>query len=123
MDLVQWSPTSDAAYMCYFCQFPASGVQKTCASGLLPGANGCYSPSISDVWTGANLHCTTRGGTLPVVRNVLENIDLLNVSRVVQCSGDAVWLGATRLFGPEWQWIDGTPLTYINWAKGRCHAV
>uniref|UniRef100_A0A3B3RFX4 C-type lectin domain-containing protein n=1 Tax=Paramormyrops kingsleyae TaxID=1676925 RepID=A0A3B3RFX4_9TELE len=67
-------------------------------------------------WQKALSYCQTHYRDLSYVRSDAEVTQLLNVMNTKQMS----WIGLSR-HGSSWQWTNGAPLTYHNWAPGQPH--
>ena len=69
-------------------------------------------------WKEAQQACVQMGGHLPIIRTEAE--DRL-VRGLMEAAGlKQAWLGATdEIKEGQWRWIDGTEMTYTNWAKDQ----
>ncbi|MFZ9915619.1 MAG: C-type lectin domain-containing protein, partial [Phycisphaerales bacterium] len=81
------------------------------------GGNGHWYVRDSTVgtWDQANLSAIQANGTLASVTHPEENS---TVAQLMSANLDC-WIGARKLTGEPWQWIDGTPWTYTNWCPGE----
>lgn len=101
---------------------PRKDVSKTLASGsegavAFGGKRYKFFPDVVS-WTEARAQCEHMGGRLAIVTSKEQNETL---AKLVQEAGKAdAWLGATdEVTEGSWVWIDGSPLTYSNWAPGQ----
>lgn len=73
---------------------------------------------VAQTWEEAQTYCQALGGHLMVINDAAENTALFNYMKSVGYSSayfgfsDAVQEG-------NWQWVDGTPVTYTYWAPGE----
>lgn len=52
------------------------------------------------------------GGHLALVSSAISNTQLKNLNL------STFWLGGTNQLNGKWSWIDGSNLSYFNWAIG-----
>jgi len=83
--------------------------------------NGHYYYIYSNVcnsWEEAEMFCRARGGHLAVINDMQENIVLFDYMKLMNLQN--AYFGFTdREREGYWRWIDGTPVTFTNWAKGE----
>jgi hypothetical protein len=67
-------------------------------------------------WHEARLVCESQGGHLAIVHNESENRFL--IAQLRSAGVDSAYIGATdERKERQWQWVDGTALTYENWDR------
>uniref|UniRef100_A0A914CN63 C-type lectin domain-containing protein n=1 Tax=Acrobeloides nanus TaxID=290746 RepID=A0A914CN63_9BILA len=95
---------------------------SSCPTGTTPNGNFCYKP-VSDPksWVYAQFDCGSQGGNLASVQNVFDNHFLVDLAKTNFGSPSAFWVGGTSLLNNDssWSWIDGSKMSYSNWAPGR----
>lgn len=98
-------------------------VTARCPAGLIQGSmpDECFSFGTSLIWFDAQTHCLSLGGHLVIVRSAFTNAILSNLTNACGATSDTnMWLGATvGVFSTTWTWLDGSSITYSNWAQGR----
>jgi len=108
----------------------AFAASHTCPPLWTMGTHGCYRyMSQPKNWQEARNHCmsfTACGGSgigdLAVITNQPANdfIKLLREGSVLQPPAPSVWLGGTDAMQENrWQWSNGQPWQYANWAPGQ----
>lgn len=109
---------------------PAYHSNEQCPLGFVQGQNprDCYFFFVPGTATGTNYwfdgerYCASKGGRLASVKSASENTFIHNAAAACGNLTDyQMWLGASAgVLSSQWKWIDGTPLTYSNWADGIC---
>lgn len=70
-------------------------------------------------WVNAQAICSSGGGRLLVVKNETDNLRVARLWKLFYGHAGKLILGASvNLDKDYWTWLDGTPLTYTNWAPG-----
>ncbi|ESO96412.1 hypothetical protein LOTGIDRAFT_159821 [Lottia gigantea] len=79
----------------------------------------CYQyPEVLLNWFEAKQFCTEQGSVLASINNPQEQLYL--TGRVLTLPNVYLWLGLNDLnHEGGWEWIDRTPLAYINWSDGQ----
>ena len=69
-------------------------------------------------WKQAQEYCKSIGGNLAMPKT--QELSDVIISIAEKYNLDGLWLGATdELEEGKWKWIDGTSMTYSNWAPGE----
>src|SRR5687768_10938133 len=108
-------------------QFPPdSGTQSptpsSCPAETTQNGNFCYKP-VADPksWVYAQFDCGSQGGNLASVQSAFDNHFLVDLAKTNFGSPSAFWVGGTSLLNNDssWSWVDGSKMSYSNWAPGR----
>ena len=73
---------------------------------------------VAQTWEEAQAYCQARGGHLAVINDANENTALFNYMKSSGYSNAYFGLSDDVIEG-IWHWIDGSPLSYANWASGE----
>lgn len=65
-------------------------------------------------WLSAEKECLKEGGNVVSVSSK-DSYEQLEAHEDVDTS---YWLGATNQFDGKYSWVDGAPMSYVNYAKG-----
>lgn len=69
-------------------------------------------------WKDAQTYCVSLGGNLAMPKTQDVGNFIINVATKYNLNG--LWLGATdEVQEGTWRWVDGTLMTYTNWANGE----
>lgn len=102
-------------------------VTARCPAGLIQGSmpDECFAYGSNSNWFDAQTHCVSLGGHLAFVRSAFTNAILINMANTCGVDGDtAMWLGASiGVFSTTWTWLDGSSITYSNWARGKARYI
>ena len=101
----------------------------TCVVGSYPiewrledGGNGHWfgTTSQTGTWDEMRALAVARGGDLASLASLAEN-EFANRTRRSEDApvGGGPWIGARKLTGQVWQWMDGTNWGFVNWAQGE----
>ena len=99
-----------------------------CGAGWTPHKEKCYRLFAAPLsWTKASAQCAANCGHLASVPDRETEDFLVGLAKNFSgstCLGPlelgSLWLGGYREDGDEeWQWKDGSPWNYTNWAKGE----
>lgn len=75
-------------------------------------------PEVTQTWEEAQAYCQARGGHLAVINDAAENTALFNYMK--SQGYDSAYFGLSDAAQEDnWQWVDGSSLTYTNWASGE----
>jgi CotH kinase protein/Chitobiase/beta-hexosaminidase C-terminal domain/Lectin C-type domain/HYR domain len=75
-----------------------------------------YYSNGTNTWAGARTACANAGGKLAIITDANQN----NVLKTWIGSTATAWIGLSApVSGGNYQWIDGTTLTFTNWATGE----
>lgn len=111
------------------CALGAAGlcVASTASAALVQwrvedGGNGSYYglTSAATNWDTAQAEAAALGGTLACISSAAENAFV--ASLLPSAAGGpntAAWIGLFRTAAGPWQWVDGSALSYLNWAGGE----
>ena len=66
-------------------------------------------------WDDAKTESESLGGYLVIINDAEENAFLTSIG----AGNGLLPLGASEISEGEWRWVDGTPLSYANWAPGE----
>ncbi|XP_077993135.1 C-type mannose receptor 2-like [Glandiceps talaboti] len=80
----------------------------------------CYKFAIDDYvdWPTAESICTKSGGHLLSIKDQTEQT-FIN-ARMYGLTASVFWMGANdRTYEGGWEWSDGTPFAFLNWADGE----
>ncbi|KAH7708964.1 Protein CLEC-53 [Aphelenchoides avenae] len=106
-------PTCPATRPPVVCPPPPPPTPAPCATGWthLALTNKCYK-RIDGAFTGpqAAATCATHGASLTSVHSYAENAFLTYFEPV-----GTSWIGLFLYHNKSWQWIDGSPVDYVNW--------
>ncbi|MEO0779205.1 MAG: lectin-like protein, partial [Bacteroidota bacterium] len=68
-------------------------------------------------WDDAQAACAANGGHLVVINDDAENTFIFNN---LNTSSGSIWTGLNTLSSPnDFQWVNGDPVTYLNWQAGE----
>lgn len=104
----------------------ASLALAACPSGTYKGVKDgdCYwFPPAKGTWEFAETICQGHKGHLASVPNSFVN-GFLRAEAAQFVGEEYFWLGGLYVDNPfknkhEWDWMDGTPFNYTNWARGK----
>ncbi|RWS22539.1 hypothetical protein B4U80_13537 [Leptotrombidium deliense] len=90
--------------------------KKECPENWTRTRDKCFSPLITQLLdrTAALQRCESMNATLPSIRSAEENKVIM---QVLKGERRAIWLSAKRTGKHEFKWIDGSKMTYTNWAS------
>jgi CotH kinase protein/Chitobiase/beta-hexosaminidase C-terminal domain/Lectin C-type domain/HYR domain/Secretion system C-terminal sorting domain/F5/8 type C domain len=75
-----------------------------------------YYSTVASTWANAKTACATAGGKLAIITDANQN----NALNSWIGTNSTAWIGLSApISGGNYQWIDGTPLSYTNWASGE----
>ncbi|BBH40871.1 hypothetical protein myaer102_34570 [Microcystis viridis NIES-102] len=75
-----------------------------------------YYLTTATTWTDAQVQAQAMGGNLVTINDAAENQFLVNAFG----GNELFWIGFTDAVQEgNWQWINGEPVTYTNWASGE----
>ncbi|MBE9072706.1 Calx-beta domain-containing protein [Microcystis sp. LEGE 08355] len=91
------------------------GTQKT-ATLTIVDTPITYYLTTATTWTDAQAQAQAIGGNLVTINDAAENQFLVNAFG----GSEYLWIGFTDAVQEgNWQWINGEPVTYTNWASGE----
>ncbi|RWS19514.1 hypothetical protein B4U80_14417, partial [Leptotrombidium deliense] len=90
--------------------------KKECPENWTRIHDKCLSPLIKQLLgrTEAIQRCESMNATLPSIRSAEENKVIM---QIMKGERRPIWLSAKRTGKHEFTWIDGSKMTYSNWAK------
>jgi Ca2+-binding RTX toxin-like protein len=74
--------------------------------------------NITSTWENAQKYCENLGGTLAIINDSEENTALFNYMKSKGYNSAYFGLSDVVTEG-SWQWVDGSSVTYTNWASGE----
>ncbi|NCS02752.1 MAG: hypothetical protein GPJ06_11605, partial [Microcystis aeruginosa G13-11] len=91
------------------------GTQKT-ATLTIVDTPITYYLTTPTTWTDAQAQAQAMGGNLVTINDAAENQFLVNAFG----SNESFWIGFTDAVQEgDWKWINGEPVTYVNWSLGE----
>jgi len=88
------------------------GTQKT-ATLTIVDTPITYYLTTATTWTDAQVQAQAMGGNLVTINDAAENQFLVNAFG----SNESFWIGFTDAVQEgDWKWINGEPVTYVNWS-------
>ncbi|XP_071527696.1 macrophage mannose receptor 1-like isoform X2 [Panulirus ornatus] len=118
----------------YICEYEREGhLPTTLGPTLPPPAGGCLSDWTlhgyhcyrvyveAKTWAGAEDLCSSHGGHLLSLGSAEELLSILSLPDLseIPASYKSIWVGLTTDEETGYQWSDGSPFTYISWAKDQ----
>ena len=100
---------------------PATSTTATCGDGWTPYKEKCYRLFAAPLsWTSASAQCEANSGHLASVPDRETEDFFVGLAQNFSGFTGSLWLGGYREDDDEeWQWNDGSPWNYTNWAKGE----
>ncbi|XP_069956023.1 macrophage mannose receptor 1 isoform X2 [Cherax quadricarinatus] len=126
-----WSATTCTETFQYICEYESTGQAPTTSLPTQPPEGECAPTwTLKDArcykvledrktWSGSEAVCASSGGHLVSVATAQEQDAILSLVMSSLPDHDVFWVGLTSGGETGYQWIDGTPFAYVNWAPGQ----
>jgi Lectin C-type domain len=73
-----------------------------------------------NTWSGSEVEAENLGGTLAIIKNADQQQWIFSQFATNGGASRVLWIGLRRQYeGGPFEWVDGTPLNYINWCSGQ----
>ncbi|XP_072020013.1 LOW QUALITY PROTEIN: uncharacterized protein [Amphiura filiformis] len=119
----RWSTDNCNDNSAFICKSPVLGNEGGCPSGWYRLRDRCYklggmTEATRKTWQNAQADCKVDGGASGYLASInVYGIQSLLTAILKGVTAD-VWIGLNNIEG-DFEWADGTPVTYTSWAPGQ----